>query len=90
MFRLPVVTRCGSAIDSIALLCPPARSPQPRSQGGTILGILGAGRQALETGGYCAEVGLTPVLVNTGIIVRRLLRDAWKRYRWGTRARRCA
>jgi hypothetical protein len=28
-------------------------------------------------------------LVNTIIIVRRLLRDAWKRYRWDTRPRRC-
>jgi sugar O-acyltransferase (sialic acid O-acetyltransferase NeuD family) len=42
-------------------MAPPARSPQPRSHGGRILGILGAGRQALETSGYCAEVGLTPV-----------------------------
>ena len=28
-------------------------------------------------------------LVNTIIIVRRLLRNAWRRYRWDTRPRRC-
>ena len=28
-------------------------------------------------------------LVNTVIIVRRLIREAWKRYRWDTRPRRC-
>ena len=28
-------------------------------------------------------------LVNTVIIVRRLIRQAWKRYRWDTRPRRC-
>jgi hypothetical protein len=28
-------------------------------------------------------------LANTIIIVRRLVREAWKRYRWNNRPRRC-
>ena len=36
-------------------------SPPQRPPTGGAVGILGAGRQALETSGYCAEAGLIPV-----------------------------
>lgn len=42
-------------------MAPSVSPPTQLRPGGGILGILGAGRQALETSGYCAEVGLTPL-----------------------------
>ncbi len=66
----------------------------PRATSRWVVKRTNAWHNAFKKLAWCTErrgvvVRFSVALANAIIIVRRLVREAWKRYRWDTRPRRC-